>query len=222
MFSRVSVLQIQNLCYNERIEVIRMFKRKCKITFVSHGATVHTLDGIICDTEKYPKLNEFGEEEMEKVCGYLENRAVAYDKIYTSASARCTQSAEIIAKLFKKKITIIDLPARNHGDWNGRSYEDLFDQYGPEVILQQPNNGESLEVFNKRVSDIIDRLVEENRGNRIIVVTSPDVIQSAIAKTLELTAVNQFKNLIKTGTLTQISYFEGDWSSVIYSDHMPV
>ena len=105
-----------------------MFKRKCKITFVSHGATVHTMDGIICDTEKYPKLNEFGEEEIEKVCHTLEHRAVAYDKIYTSSSARCTQSAEIIAKLFKKKISIIDLPARNHGDWSGRSYEDLFDQ----------------------------------------------------------------------------------------------
>ena len=199
-----------------------MFKRKCKITFVSHGATVHSMDGIICDTEKYPKLNEFGEEEIEKVCGYLENRAVAYDKIYTSASARCTQSAEIIAKLFKKKISIIDLPARNHGDWSGRSYEDIFDQYGPEVILQQPNNGESLETFNERVSDMVDKLVEENRGNRIIVVTSPDVIQAAIAKTLELTPVNQFKTLIKTGTLTQISYFEGDWSSIIYSDLMPV
>ena len=199
-----------------------MFKRKCKITFVSHGATVHTMDGIICDTEKYPKLNEFGEEEIEKVCRTLENRAVAYDKIYTSSSARCTQSAEIIAKLFKKKISIIDLPARNHGDWSGCSYEDLFDQYGPEVILQEPKNGESLAIFNKRVSDVIDKLVEENRGNRIIVVTTPDVIQSAIAKTLELTPVNQFKNLIKTGTLTQISYFEGDWSSVIYSDHMPV
>lgn len=199
-----------------------MFKRKCKITFVSHGATVHTMDGIICDTEKYPKLNEFGEEEIEKVCHTLEHRAVAYDKIYTSSSARCTQSAEIIAKLFKKKISIIDLPARNHGDWSGRSYEDLFDQYGPEVILQEPQNGESIATFNKRVSDVIDKLVEENRGNRIIVVTTPDVIQSAIAKTLELTPVNQFKNLIKTGTLTQISYFEGDWSSVIYSDHMPV
>ena len=199
-----------------------MFKRKCKITFVSHGATVHTMDGIICDTEKYPKLNEFGEEEIEKVCHTLENRAVAYDKIYTSSSARCTQSAEIIAKLFKKqKISIIDLPARNHGDWSGRSYEDLFDQYGPEVILQEPQNGESIATFNKRVSDVIDKLVEENRGNRIMVVTTPDVIQSAIAKTLELTPVNQFKNLIKTGTLTQISYFEGDWSSVIYSDHMP-
>ena len=88
--------------------------------------------------------------------------------------------------------------------------------------MQEPKNGESLAVFNKRVSDVIDKLVEENRGNRIIVVTTPDVIQSAIAKTLELTPVNQFKNLIKTGTLTQINYFEGDWSSVIYSDHMPV
>ena len=78
-----------------------MFKRKCKITFISHGATVHTMDGIICDTDKYPKINEFGEEEMEKVCGYLKNRAVAYDKIYASSSARCTQSAQIIAKLFR-------------------------------------------------------------------------------------------------------------------------
>ena len=199
-----------------------MFKRKCKITFISHGATVHSMDGIICDTEKYPKLNEFGEEEIEKVCEYLKNRAVAYDTIYTSASARCTQSAEIIAKLFKKKITTIDLPARNHGEWNGRSYEDIFDQYGPEVMLQQPENVESLKDFNKRVSKTIDSLVEKNRGNRIIVVTTPDVIQSAIAKTLELSPVSQFKNLIKTGTLTQISYFEGNWSSVIYSDHMPV
>lgn len=199
-----------------------MFKRKCKITFISHGATVHTMDGIICDTDKYPKINEFGEEEMEKVCGYLKNRAVAYDKIYASSSARCTQSAQIIAKLFKKDITSIDLPARNHGEWSGRAYSDVFDEYGPEAIIQKPNGGEALEDFNKRVSDKIDELVEENKGNRIIVVTTQDVIQSAIAKTLELSPVSQFKNLIKTGTLTQISYFEDNWSSVIYSDYMPV
>ena len=199
-----------------------MFKRKCKITFISHGATVHTMDGIICDTDKYPKINEFGEEEMEKVCGYLKNRAVAYDKIYASSSARCTQSAQIIAKLFKKDITSIDLPARNHGEWSGRAYSDVFDEYGPEAIIQKPNGGEALDDFNKRVSDKIDELVEENKGNRIIVVTTQDVIQSAIAKTLELSPVSQFKNLIKTGTLTQISYFEDNWSSVIYSDYMPV
>ena len=80
-----------------------MFKRKCKITYITHGATVHTMDGIISDSEKYPKINDFGEEEIEKVCEYLENRGVAYDKIYTSPSVRCVQTAQIIAKLFKKE-----------------------------------------------------------------------------------------------------------------------
>ncbi len=199
-----------------------MFKRKCKITFIAHGATVHSMDGIICDTEKYPKINEFGEEEIEKVCEYLKRRAVAYDKIYTSASARCTQSAQIIAKLFKKEITTIDLKARNHGEWDGRLYSDVYDEYGPNAITQTPEGGEALEDFNKRVSDMIDKLVEENKGNRIIIVTTPDVIQSAIAKTLNLDPVSQFKNLVKTGTITQISYFEDDWSSIIYSDYAPI
>lgn len=198
-----------------------MFKRKCKITFISHGATVHSVDGIISDTEKYPKLNDFGEEEIEKVCEYLKARAVAYDKIYTSPSAKCTQSAAIIAKLFKKNITTIDLKSRQYGDWNGRSYADVFKNSGIDVFIKKPTGGESIRVFNNRVSSIIDKLVEENRGNRIIIVTTPDVIQSAIAKTLNLKPAEQFKLLIKTGTLTQISYFEDDWSSVIYSDYMP-
>ena len=198
-----------------------MFKRKCKITFITHGATVHSLDGMIDDSEKYPKLNDFGEEEMEKVCEYLQNRAVAYDKIYTSPSSRCIQSAQIIAKLFKKRTTTIQLPARRHGDWCGQSYFDLFDTYGPGIILKTPKGGEGLKAFNKRVSKIIDQLVEENRGNRIIVVTTPDVVQSAIAKTLNFTDENQFKLLIKTGSLTQISYFD-DWSSIIYANYLPL
>lgn len=198
-----------------------MFKRICKITFITHGATVHTLEGIICDTLKYPKLNEFGEEEIEKVCEYLEKRGVAYDRIYSSPAACCTQSAQIIAKMFKRRVDIIDFPNRNHGEWNGLSYSDLFDDNSPVNILKKPDKGESFEDFNKRVSDTIDKLITENKGNRIILVTSPEIVQSAIAKALELSPKSQFRNLIKTGSLTQISYFEG-WSSIIYSDYVPL
>lgn len=199
-----------------------MFIRKCKVTYIAHGATVHTMDGIISDKEKYPKINDFGEEEIEKVCDYLKARAVAYDKIYTSSSTRCTQSAQIVAKLFKKNIISIDLKTRNYGTWSGRYYSDLYEQYGQETIRKKPEGGETLKAFNKRVSDVIENLVEENRGNRIIIVTSPDVIQAAIAKTLNLKPDDQFKILIKTGSLTQISYFEKDWSSIIYANYMPV
>ena len=79
-----------------------------------------------------------------------------------------------------------------------------------------------LKEFNKRVGNVINNLVEENHGNRIIVVTTPDVVQAAVALTLNLTPKNQFKVLIKTGSLTQISYFIDDWSSVIYSGYMPL
>ena len=199
-----------------------MFKRKCKITFITHGATVHTMDGIISDSEKYPKINDIGEEEMEKVCEYLKKRGVSYDKIYTSSSARCTQSAQIIAKLFKKRTTTIDLPPRKHGEWSGMSYNEIFDEYGVKSIIQTPEGGEALADFNKRVKVVIKNLVEENRGNRIIVVTTPDVVQSAIAQTLELKPLSQFKTLVKTGSLTQISYFEDNWSSIIYSDYIPL
>ena len=199
-----------------------MFKRKCKITFITHGATVHSMDGIINDSEKYPKLNDFGEEEVERVCEYLQKRAVSYDKIYTSASTRCVQTAQTIAKLFKKRTTTIDLPARKHGEWCGMSYMEIYDEYGAKAITQTPEGGEDLKDFNKRVTTVLKTLVEENRGNRIIVVTTPDVVQSAVAQTLGLKGEGQFKVLIKTGSLTQISYFEGNWSSLIYADYLPL
>jgi len=199
-----------------------MFKRKCKITFITHGATVHSMDGILSDSDKFPKINDIGEEEIEKVCEYLTNRGVQYDKIYTSSSTRCTQSAQIVAKLFKKRITTIELPSRKLGEWSGQSANDIYKEFGASAAATTPKGGEGLEEFNKRVKAVIDKLVEENHGNRIIVVTTPDVVQAAIALTLNLTPENQFKNLIKTGSLTQISYFVDNWSSVIYSDYMPL
>ena len=198
-----------------------MFKRICKITFIAHGATVYSLDGIINNALKYPKLNDFGEEEIQKVCEYLENRGVAYDKIYTSPNACCTESAHIIAKLFKQKAINLDLTQRNYGAWHGSSYSDLFKEHGSKLLTLTPEKGEAIADFNKRVTKSINEIVKENKGNRIIIVTTPDVIQSAIAKTLGIKPENQHKTLIKTGSLTQISYFEG-WSSLIYSGYVPL
>ena len=131
-----------------------MFKRKCKITFITHGATVHSLEGMINDSESYPKLNDVGEEEISKVCEYLKKRAVSYDKVYTSPSARCIESAQIIAKLFKKKSTEIDLKARKYGVWSGQTFTDIYEQYGAKAIIETPEGGEDLKAFNTRVNEI--------------------------------------------------------------------
>ena len=198
-----------------------MFKRICKITFITHGETIHTQDGIISDSVKSPKLNEFGEEDIERVCDYLKKRGVSYDVVYTSPMAYCTQTANIVAKIFHKKPVQIDLKSRNHGDWQGKSYKELFEELGNKAISKTPPNGETIKHFNKRVASSIEKLLQDNKGNRIIVVTTPEVVQAVLANVLEITPENQYKLLVKTGSLTQVSYFE-DWASVIYSDYKPL
>ena len=89
------------------------------------------------------------------------------------------------------------------------------------TIHQHVEGSESLEDFNKRVVAEVRQLVEENHNSRLIVVTYPNVIQAVVAQALSITPENQYKVLIKTGSLTQISFFD-DWASLIYSGYIPL
>ena len=43
------------------------FNRKCKITFVCHGATIYSEEGRFSDAPNYPPLSEEGVDEIENV-----------------------------------------------------------------------------------------------------------------------------------------------------------
>ncbi len=205
------------------------FDRKCKITFVCHGATIYSEEGRFSDAENYPPLSELGVEEMNNLVKYLKARGVKNDVIYTSPSVRTIQSAMMIAKLFKKDYEVVDdLKTRNCGKWNGLTFSQILEKYptGFSDILKYPDkrtiaDAESSIEFIERVKKVIDRLVEENTGNRIIIVTHPEVIQAAICAALEIPADKLPKIFIRTGSATQISYFE-EWSSLVYSDYVPL
>ena len=205
------------------------FNRKCKITFISHGATIYSEEGRFSDVLDYPPLSELGVEEMQNVVKYLKSRAIKNDAIYTSSSLRTLQSAAMISKLFKHDYEICEnLTTRKYGDWNGLTYNQIMDKY-PGALLDMINkpdektqgNGESSAEFIKRTSEVINELVERNIGNRIIIVTHPEVIQASICSALEIGADKLSKIFIRTGSITQISYFES-WSSLVYSDHVPL
>lgn len=205
------------------------FSRKCKITFVCHGATIYSEEGRFSDAENYPPLSELGEEEMKSIANYIKARGVKNDVIYSSPSVRTTQSAEFISKVFKKDYIVIDeLKTRECGKWNGLTFNQIFEKFpgGFEKILSEPDkrtvaDAESSVDFINRVKVVIDRLVEENIGNRIIIVTHPEVIQAAICAALEINADKLPKIFIRTGSVTQISYFE-NWASLVYSDYVPL
>lgn len=202
-----------------------MLKRKCKITFISHGETVHSQEYRISDSEKSPPLTENGQEEIARVCEYIKKRGVKNDRIYSSPATRCIQTARSVCKVFKQEFEVLDkLHTRKCGTLNGKTYETIAKIYPHDSYSIADINvegGESLEDFNNRVITEIQRIVEENIGSRVIIVTYPIVIQAAVAYILGIAPENQSKVLIKTGSLTQISCFE-DWSSLIYSGYIPL
>ncbi len=204
------------------------FNRKCKITFISHGATIYSEEGRFSDAGNYPPLSELGVEEIETLTKYLKARGVKNDVIYTSPSVRTIQSAMMISKLFKKDYVVLDnLKQRSFGDWNGQTFSQVLKKYpdGFADILanpaEAPDNVENSVDFIKRVKSVIDEVVEQNIGNRIIIVTHPDIIQAAICAALDISADKLPKIFIRTGSATQISYFE-NWASLVYSDHVPL
>ena len=205
------------------------FNRKCKITFVSHGATIYSEEGRLCDTENYPPLSELGVEESNNVVKYLRSRAVKNDVIYSSPALRTIQSALMISKFFKQEYVIVDdLTPRKVGKWNNMTYSDIIENY-PDDFMNMINNpdavpcegAESSTDFINRIGNSINLLVKQNIGNRIIIVTHPEIIQAAICSALGIDADKLQKIYIRTGSVTQISYFE-DWASLVYSDHVPI
>lgn len=206
-----------------------MFNRKCKITFISHGATIHSEENRVSDNENYPPMNEAGEEEIEKICEWLKKRSIKNDVIYTSPALRTIQTAKKIAKVFKTDFEILeDLHPRKFGVWSGLTYEQIEDKY-PQMLEQLhenpcsccPDKGENVLEFNKRVSKLIKKIVNENIGNRVIIVTYPDIIQSAISKAIQLSPQHQKNIYIRTGSASQISYFQ-TWASLMYSGYVPL
>ncbi len=205
------------------------FSRKCKVTFICHGATIYTEENRLSDVENYPQLSELGQEEVERIAEFLRKRGVKNDVIYTSPSERTMQTAKIISKLYKKDCIVLDdLRPRKCGKLNGLTLEQIENKY-PDLLERWYNNteydeeleAESITDFINHTKKIIDKVVAENQGNRVIIVTHPEVIQAAICAALEMPHGKIAKIFIKTGSATQISYYE-KWASLVYSDYTPI
>ncbi|MBO6087614.1 histidine phosphatase family protein [bacterium] len=205
------------------------FDRKCKITFICNGSTIYSEDYRLTDSEKYPPLSDKGVDEIEKICTFLKKRGVKNDKIYSSPATRSKQSAEMISKLFKQDYEIIeDLHPRKCGGYNGLTFPQIEEKY-PDALerminrtdIPTPDDAEAVSDFIKRVKISINDIISQNQGNRIIIVTHRDIIKAAVCSALNMPDSSLHRIYIKSGSATQISYFE-NWASLVYCDYIPI
>lgn len=201
-----------------------MIKRRCKITFIRHGATIYTESDRLSDKDNYPPLNETGKEEIETISQWIKRRGIMADKIFCSPETRVTQSARILSEICKQDFEILpELTAKRSGTWSGLSFEQIEEKYPKELELYHKDRanfvmpeGESISQFNERINEAIEKVVQANNSSRIIIITHGDVIQSAVANILHIPPEYQTRIVIPTGSATQISYFK-DWSLLVYS-----
>lgn len=204
-----------------------MFRRKCKITFIRHGSTIYSDENRLSDNLNYPPLNELGKIEAAKIAQWVEKRSPKVDKIYTSPDLQSIQTCKLVAQEYKKDFEIIDeLYPRKNGKWSGLTFEQIEKLY-PEELKQYHENrdnywGENGEIniqLQNRVRRVISRLIAENGGKRIIIVTSGEVIQSEICSALDIPIKNMGQIYLPCGSASQLSYFE-NWTSLVYSGHV--
>lgn len=206
-----------------------MFKKKCKITYIAHGSTIFSENHKLNYGLEYPPINKNGEQQMLNIIEFIKIRGVKNDKIISGPALCTVQSAELISEELKKDFKIDEtLLPRNYGDWDGLTLEQVKKRY-PEfenrtavsMFLETPENGEDLDSFNERVMKSVANIVQENSGKRLLVVTHPAIIRSAVCSALKIPKDAQYNIYIKTGSATQLSYFE-DGVCLKYSNYVPI
>lgn len=201
-----------------------MFNRKCKITFVSHGSTIFTQENRLYDICDYPPLNDEGKNQIQKLALWLKKNDPEFDIIYSSPAKRAIQSANIIASEYKKDYEIInDVNGKNMGAWGGKTFSQIekkfpeqLDQYHKNPCKFHPEGGESLEDLSNRVKSVLDEIVQNNTGRRVLIITHCGFIQSAIANAIQAPAQNCSRVYVPTASASQINYYK-EWSSLVYS-----
>lgn len=206
-----------------------MFKKKCKITYIAHGSTIFSENHKLNYGLEYPPINKNGEQQMLNIIEFIKIRGVKNDKIISGPALCTVQSAELLSEELKKDFKIDEtLLPRNYGDWDGLTLEQVKKRY-PEfenrtavsMFLETPENGEDLDSFNERVMKSVANIVQENSGKRLLVVTHPAIIRSVVCSALKIPKEAQYNIYIKTGSATQLSYFE-DGVCLKYSNYVPI
>ena len=211
------------------MDISNMYKRKCKITFICHGATIYSEDNRLFDNQNYPPINTNGKMEIEKLTKWLTKRAPKVDIIYSAPSLRAMQSAKIISNEYGMDFNILEnLKSKRNGIFNGLNFEqietlytELLEEYHKNRADFVPTGGESLRIFDERIDEVIKEIVTLNQNKRLIIVAHQDIIQAAIRQALDIKIENQTRIYIPTGSASQINYYD-NWQSLVYASYIPL
>ena len=194
--------------------VIKM-TTKTELLLIRHGETEYNKKSIIqgqTDTE----LNASGIKNAAKTAEFLKD--YEFDHIYSSDLKRARKTASFIADKLdieikeSKKLREIDF-----GDWEGLKLEEIAAQYPDNMeawridpLTNGAPGGENLSEFAARINSFFNQLLEEHKGEKLIVVTHGGVIKIYLRDVLAVKSQNFKQFQIDNTSLTEIKFYDDD------------
>lgn len=127
----------------------------------------------------------------------------SWDHIVSSPLLRCLKFSEALADSLSIPFTVNDnLKEIGFGTWEGRTPEDIKTHEGDalERFLQDPVNNrpqgaEALDEFTNRVWTVYENVLEEYRGQHILIVAHAGVIRAITSKILGMSLDDVYSRL---------------------------
>lgn len=157
-------------------------------------------------------LTERGIEQAKRATGWLKQTDA--NLLLCSPARRVLATAEMLSQELGLAPNIVpNLNEQFVGDWEGRTYleikknePEMYMDWSRDPIRNRPPNGESIKDVYIRVEQDLARIIQENAGKRIILVTHAGVIRSALISALGMPIDNFWRLSIPTGSISRVDY----------------
>lgn len=181
-----------------------------ELVLVRHGETDSNKEGKYLGWTDVP-LNEHGISQAMKVRDKLKD--VKFDQVICSPLKRARETAEIISKNIAYHEELKEI---NFGLWDNLSHREIEEKYAEEYKLWISDwqkftfpQGESAMDMNKRVTNFIDKLVNEQESGYVLIVTHSGIIRNIIAYLLGMKMEDSWHFSIDNCGITKIQITEG-------------
>lgn len=189
-----------------------------EILFIRHGETdcnkKHLYYGHL-----NPSLNQTGINQLKNTKKKLEKMKEKIDIIFSSDLKRCRESLELleIDKDIKQHFSE-NLREMNFGILEGKTYKEIEEQF-PHYVNEMKNNwrnfkaegGESLSDLQKRSVAKINKIKNEYKNKKILVVAHAGVIQSLISYYLFNNLDGYWQFRLDNGSITKMTVMNDEF-----------
>jgi probable phosphoglycerate mutase len=175
-----------------------------------HGQTALSIDGRFSGLGTDPVLTDEGRAQARRAAERLAGQP--FDAVITSPLRRAAETARIVAG-GRDVVTVDGLRETDFGAFEGLTFREASAQWPDELKAWMadpavaPPGGESFETTDQRVAAALSDLLEEYRGQRLLVVSHVTPIKLLIRRALEAPMSSLYRLHLELASVSTIDWY---------------